>query len=120
MELFHTIKRQRLVPDVIAYSALISACTKGPQPERALEPYDAMKQQGLMLDDSLTCSTLIVACEKGEQLDRAMELFDATMRQGLTPDVITFSALIGACAKGLTARASPRDIRGHEAARHNA
>ena len=38
------MQRYSLVPDVISYSALISACEKGKQSERALELFEAMKQ----------------------------------------------------------------------------
>ena len=49
------------------YSALISACEKGKQPERALKVFDAMVEQGVV-PNSITCDALISACEKGEQL----------------------------------------------------
>ena len=34
-----------MVPGLITYSALISTCAKGSQPERALELFVAMEQQ---------------------------------------------------------------------------
>ena len=37
-----------MVPNVIIYSALISACEKGKQPERVLELFEAMQQQGVV------------------------------------------------------------------------
>ena len=55
-----------MVPDIITYSALISACEKGKQPERALQLFEAMKQQG-MVPNVITYNTLISACEKGKQ-----------------------------------------------------
>ena len=36
LELFEAMQRQGVVPDVIAYSALISACEKGKQPGQTL------------------------------------------------------------------------------------
>ena len=52
------MKWQGVVPNVITYSALISACEKGKQPERALELFEAMKRQGVV-PDVITYSALI-------------------------------------------------------------
>jgi pentatricopeptide repeat protein len=48
LEPFKAMRRQGVVPDVITYSALISACEKGTQPERALELFEAMQRQGVL------------------------------------------------------------------------
>ena len=42
------MQRQDVVPNVTTYSALISACEKGKQPERALELFEAMQRQGVV------------------------------------------------------------------------
>ena len=65
------MNRQGMVRDVIIYSALISACEKGKQPERALELFEAMKRQGVV-PDVITYNALISACEKGKQPERAL------------------------------------------------
>ena len=78
-----------------SYNALISACEKGKQPERAWEVFQAMQQQGLA-QDVITYSALISACEKGKQPERAWEVFQAMQQQGLAQNVITYSALISA------------------------
>ena len=62
------MKQQGMVPNVITYSALISACEKGKQPERALELFEAMKRQGVV-PNVITYNALISACEKGKQPD---------------------------------------------------
>ena len=38
------MQRQGAVPNMITYKAVISACKKGKQPERALEVFQAMLQ----------------------------------------------------------------------------
>ena len=58
------MKQQRVVPNLINYSALISACSKGKQSERALQIFEAMKQQGVV-PNIIIYSALISACEKG-------------------------------------------------------
>ena len=59
------------MPNVITYNALISACEKGKQPDRALEIFDQMQQQGLV-PDVITYSALISACEQSKQPEQAM------------------------------------------------
>jgi pentatricopeptide repeat domain-containing protein 1 len=86
-------------PDVITYSALISACEKGAQWQRAMEVFKEMKTAGVKPDD-ITYSALISACEKGAQWQRAMEVFKEMKAAGVKPDAITYSALISACEKG--------------------
>jgi len=56
------MQEQRLRPNVIVYSALISACGKGKQSERALDLFETMRCQGV-LPDVIACGTLISACE---------------------------------------------------------
>ena len=57
--------RQGLLPNVITYSALISACEKDALPQRALQLLETMLHQGL-LPEVITYSALISACEKGK------------------------------------------------------
>ena len=42
--------QQSAVPNAITYSALISACEKGKQPERALEVFEKMVPRGVVPD----------------------------------------------------------------------
>ena len=55
-----------MVPTIITYSALISACEKVKRPGQALELTEAMKWHGV-LANSITYNALISAFEKGEQ-----------------------------------------------------
>ena len=67
------MRDQGLVPDVITYSALISACAKGPTAERASELFQETRYQGRG-PDVITYSALISAGAKGQKLERALEL----------------------------------------------
>ncbi len=58
--------QQVIVPNVITYNALISACAKGKQPERAMEIFSKMQQQDIV-PIVITYNALISACEKGRQ-----------------------------------------------------
>ena len=44
----------KVVPDAITYNAVINACSKGKQAERALEVFEALKEPKLCLMQSLT------------------------------------------------------------------
>ena len=53
-----------LHPDVITYNDVISAYEKGPLSQRALELYQTMLHQGLLLN-VFTYNALISACKRG-------------------------------------------------------
>ena len=53
-------------PDVISFSAAVSACEKGGQWERALSIFDQMRNAGVM-PDMISSSATISACVKGGQ-----------------------------------------------------
>ena len=55
---------QRLMPNVINYSAAISACEKGQKPKRALHLLQELQLRGI-LPDVITYNVAISACEKG-------------------------------------------------------
>ena len=59
------MQRTSMVPNIITFGALISACEKGKQPEQALEISAEMKEQGV-LPDVITYNALISACAKGK------------------------------------------------------
>ena len=58
MAIFEEMNLQGVVPDVITYDALISACEKGEQPERALKNFEDITQRGLELDVLLVDCTI--------------------------------------------------------------
>ena len=68
------MKQQGVVPNVITYNALISACEKGKQPRRTIEILQAMQGQGLV-PNVITYSALISACGKGKKPKRVLEVF---------------------------------------------
>ena len=80
-------------------NALVSACGKNTQPQRALQLLEAMLHQGL-LPDVITYNALVSACEKGALQQRALEILEAMLHQGGLPDGITYNALDSACEKG--------------------
>ena len=45
-------EHQRLQPDVITYSSLISACEKGKNPEQAVQIFASMEHQRVQLEEA--------------------------------------------------------------------
>ena len=86
-------------PDVISYSAAISACEKAAQCERALEILDEMKRRGVA-PNVFSYSAAISACEKGGRWERALALLAEMRTRGVAPDVIVYNSTISACATG--------------------
>ena len=65
-----------VTPDVFTYSALISACAKAGQSDRAFDVYEDMRRERVT-PNVITYNALISACEKAEQSDLAFEVYDA-------------------------------------------
>merc|ERR1712226_1283361 len=85
------MQRRGLQPDVITYSALISACEKACEPEKALELFVEMQRRGLQ-PDVITYSALISACGKACKPEKAHELFAEMQGRGLQTDGIACNA----------------------------
>ena len=86
------------VPNVITFSAAISACEKGGQWERALSLLTEMRAQGVE-PNVISFNAAISACDKGAQWEHALELLKEMQARGLQPGEIAFSAAISACAQ---------------------
>ena len=50
LELLEEMQRRCLLPNVITYSAAISACEKGQQPQQAMQLLNQMQHRGLLPD----------------------------------------------------------------------
>ena len=82
-----------LLPNVITYSAAISACAKGLQPDHALRLLQDMQHQGLM-PDVITYNAAISACEKGRTPQQALNLLQEMQLRSLLPDVIEIASRV--------------------------
>ncbi|MCL9843950.1 type III effector protein with ppr repeats [Ralstonia solanacearum] len=108
MELLQAVKDAGICPNVVTYSAAISACEKAGRMDEALVLLNELKAMGsddpMMRPNVVTYSAAISACEKAGRADHALVLLgelkvlaghDPTMR----PNVVTYSAAISACEK---------------------
>ena len=93
------MRSEGIEPNVITYSAAISACEKGKKWEKALSLLEQMRDARIK-PDVISYSAAISACEKGGQWERALSLLEQMRGEGIEPDVISYSAAISACEKG--------------------
>merc|ERR1712070_203271 len=73
-ELFEEMQGRGVQPNIITWSAAISACEKGAQWERALELFEEMQQRGVE-PNVITWSAAISACQQSGSLNQAIDLF---------------------------------------------
>ena len=71
------MRDQGLLPDVVTYNALISACEKGTLSPGALQLSETILHQGL-LPDGLTYNALISACGMAQDPKRACKVLAGT------------------------------------------
>ena len=69
------MKNSGIEPDVISYSAAISACEKGGRWEQALEVFDEMRSRGVE-PNVITYTSAMSACVKSGEPHTALRLFD--------------------------------------------
>lgn len=87
------MQRQKVVPSVITYSALISAYEESKSPEWPLHVFETIHRQRVV-PDVITHSALINACKKGQRPEQVLKVFEAMKRQGLLLDIISMESLI--------------------------
>ncbi len=93
------IQRRGLSPDVITYTGLIQACSKGRQAAKALSFLDAMKLAGVP-PDAVAYSAAIEACARGHGLaTRALALYEELLAAGFEPQPQVYRALVAACGE---------------------
>ena len=66
--------QQAVVPTIITYAALISACQKSKESEQALEIFVAMSEQR-MVPNAITYNAMMTACEKSQRPEQALKAF---------------------------------------------
>ena len=96
LALLEEMKSRSVEPDVISFSAAISACGAGGQWERALSLLEEMRTRGVE-PNVYSFNATISACEKAGQWERALALLEEMRTRGVKPDVVSFSAAISAC-----------------------
>ena len=96
--LFSAMFEAQINPDVVSYSAVISACQKRGEWQQAISLFRAMPQARIT-PDVISYNAVISTCEKGGAWQQALALFLAMPKAQINPDVISYNAVISACEK---------------------
>eukprot|EP00434_Breviolum_minutum_P006968 symbB.v1.2.006149.t3/scaffold360.1/size220131/3 len=84
-----------VLPNVVTYSATISACSRGSQWQRALAVLSSI-EMGKLLPDQISFNAAITACEKAGQWQFALALLERMTEMTLESDVVGWSSVVSA------------------------
>ena len=76
LEIFASIEHQRVQPNVITFSSLISACEEGKNPEQALEVFASMEHQRVQPNVIKYNSLISIVYVMGYRFDTILNSFD--------------------------------------------
>ena len=68
------MRAEKLLPNIVSYSASISACEKGEQWQMALHLFNAIPK-AMLTPTEISYNATISSCEKGQQWQQALGLF---------------------------------------------
>ncbi|CAJ1455512.1 unnamed protein product [Effrenium voratum] len=98
LRLLDTLRRQQLSPDLVCYSAVISACGQGRFWLKALACLRHLDQDAVA-PNVVAYSAAISACEKALQWEQGLFLLREMAERGIKPNVVSHSAVLTACDK---------------------
>merc|ERR1712048_480113 len=99
------MQKARIQPNVISFSAAISACEKGAQWPWALSLFDGM-QKARIQPDVITFNAAIHACGSAGEWQRASELFEKIKRDDqISPEEAILTSVMAFTAAGKFAEA---------------
>ncbi len=107
----HPQTGEGVYPNTITFNAAISACEKGGRPDKALQLFEHLLNEGPkfpapVYPDTITYNAALSAYKMGGQPDKALQLFEDLLNKGpkfptpVYPDTITYNAALSACEKG--------------------
>ncbi|CAL1385524.1 unnamed protein product [Linum trigynum] len=95
--LFDWMQKQGKV-SVASYSSYIKFMGKSLNPTKALEIYKAIPDE-LTKSNVIVCNSVLSCLVRSGKFDSSIKLFHEMKHSGLTPDAITYSALLAGCIK---------------------
>ena len=98
-DFFEQLREQKLEPNVVSFSTVISACQKQEDAAAALDLLASMDRSHIV-PNTITYSSAISACERAHWTELALSLFHSMQRVDLQADCICYNSVISACEKG--------------------
>ncbi|KAK4567711.1 hypothetical protein RGQ29_003464 [Quercus rubra] len=96
IKMFHQMKQDGLMPDVVTYSTLLAGCIKVKHGySKALELVRELQHSGLHMD-SVIYGTLLAICASHTKLEEAESYFKQMKDEGHSPNVFHYSSLLNA------------------------
>jgi len=92
------VKRPIQGADAVAYRLAISACARGGNWQQGIRLLRDMRKDLEEAPDVMAYTSAITGCEYAGEWKRAFALVDTMRKNGVEPNVVTFAAVIGACA----------------------
>ncbi|CAE7941187.1 unnamed protein product [Symbiodinium sp. KB8] len=89
----------QLVPDLITYSAGVSACAKAKQWAGSLLLLQQLREAGGGAAEEIAYNAAVSSCEDTWQWKESLELLAAMRCDDLKPNVLNLNVVIGACCK---------------------
>jgi len=105
-----------VVPRVTTYTAVIDACGKAGQVDRAEMWMERLMMETNIWPNVITFSAVMDACAKVGALEKARHWHNVMVENGVSPSARTFSILINACAKAGDVMAASQHLAEMEAA----
>lgn len=85
--------------DAVAYRLAISACARGGNWQEGIRLLEEMRSSPTdMTPDVVAYTSAITGCEYAGEWKRSLQLVNCMRKDGVEPNVVTFAAVIGACA----------------------
>ncbi|KAF3969533.1 hypothetical protein CMV_006687 [Castanea mollissima] len=96
IKMFHQMKQDGLMPDVVTYSTLLAGCIKVKHGySKALELVRELRHSGLHMD-SVIYGTLLAICASNTKLEEAESYFNQMKDEGHSPNLFHYSSLLNA------------------------
>lgn len=89
------MREERVSPNLLTYSTLIDAYSKGGLYREAMEVFREFKRAGLKADVVLYSELINALCKAG-MVESAVSLLDEMTREGVMPNVVTYNSIIDA------------------------
>jgi len=101
-------------PNMYSYTALISAISRIGDWELAEQYFSEMEalsqRDPTVAPNRVTFSSMIAVYEKAKKFDKAIETFEKQLAANISPDLITYMAVLGACQASRDAVALSRAV----------